>query len=40
MHGAVLNSAAMRMFDITAATETPPGRVIVRKEGSTEPAGW
>jgi len=39
MHGAVLNSAAMRMFDITAATETPPGGVIVRKEGSTEPDG-
>jgi len=39
MHGAVLNSAAMRKFDITAATETPPGGVIVRKEGSTEPDG-
>jgi predicted amidohydrolase YtcJ len=39
MHGAVLNSAAMRMFGITAATETPPGGVIVRKEGSTEPDG-
>jgi predicted amidohydrolase YtcJ len=35
----VLNSAAMRMFDITAATETPPGGVIVRKDGSTEPDG-
>lgn len=39
MHGAVLNSAAMRMFDITAATKTPPGGVIVRKQGSTEPDG-
>jgi predicted amidohydrolase YtcJ len=39
MHGAVLNSAAMRMFDITAATETPPGGVIVRREGSIEPDG-
>ncbi len=39
MHGAVLNSAAMRKFGITAATETPPGGVIVRKEGSTEPDG-
>lgn len=39
MHGAVLNSAAMRMFDITADTPTPPGGVIVRKEGSTEPDG-
>ncbi|WP_059015180.1 amidohydrolase [Mycobacterium sp. M26] len=39
MHGAVLNSAAMRMFDITADTPTPPGGVIVRKEGTTEPDG-
>jgi len=39
MHGAVLNSAAMRMFGITAETETPPGGVIVRKPGSTEPDG-
>ncbi|WP_328350089.1 amidohydrolase [Mycobacterium sp. NBC_00419] len=39
MHGAVLNSAAMRQFDITAATPTPPGGIIVRKEGSTEPDG-
>lgn len=39
MHGAVLNSAAMRMFGITADTVTPAGGVIVRKEGSTEPDG-
>ncbi|MCV7177674.1 amidohydrolase [Mycolicibacterium sphagni] len=39
MHGAVLNSAAMRIFGITAETPTPPGGVIVRKEGSTEPDG-
>ena len=39
MHGAVLNSAAMRKFGITAETETPPGGVIVRKEGSNEPDG-
>ncbi len=39
MHGAVLNSAAMRMFNITAETETPPGGVIVRKPGTTEPDG-
>ncbi len=39
MHGAVLNSAAMRRFDITADTPTPPGGVIVRKEGSDEPDG-
>lgn len=39
MHGAVLNSAAMRQFGITAQTETPPGGVIVRKPGSSEPDG-
>lgn len=39
MHGAVLNSAAMRVFGITAETETPAGGVIVRKPGSTEPDG-
>jgi hypothetical protein len=39
MHGAVLNSAAMQMFGITADTPTPPGGVIVRKPGSTEPDG-
>lgn len=39
MHGAVLNSAAMRKFGITAQTETPAGGVIVRKPGSTEPDG-
>jgi len=39
MHGAVLNSAAMRRFDISADTVTPPGGVIVRKPGSNEPDG-
>ncbi len=39
MHGAVLNSAAMRRFGITADTVTPPGGVIVRKDGSDEPDG-
>lgn len=39
MHGAVLNSAAMRMFGIDADTQTPPGGVIVRKPGTTEPDG-
>lgn len=39
MHGAVLNSAAMRRFGITADTITPPGGVIVRKDGSDEPDG-
>jgi predicted amidohydrolase YtcJ len=39
MHGAVLNSAAMKQFGISAATKTPEGGVIVRKPGSNEPAG-
>jgi predicted amidohydrolase YtcJ len=39
MHGAVLNSAAMKRWNITAETRTPPGGIIVRKPGSNEPAG-
>jgi predicted amidohydrolase YtcJ len=39
MHGAVLNSVAMRTYGISAATVTPPGGVIVRKPGSDEPDG-
>ncbi len=39
MHGAVLNSAALKRFGISADTETPPGGVIVRKPGSNEPYG-
>jgi predicted amidohydrolase YtcJ len=39
MHGAVLNSAAFRRYGISAATQTPPGGVIVRKPGSNEPSG-
>jgi predicted amidohydrolase YtcJ len=39
MHGAVLNSAAMKMFDISAKTKTPPGGIILRKPGSNEPSG-
>ena len=39
MHGAVLNSAAMKKFGISAATQTPEGGVILRKPGSNEPAG-
>src|SRR5271168_482167 len=38
-HGAVLNSAALKKFNITAKTPTPPGGVILRKPGSQEPAG-
>ncbi|MFO1114625.1 MAG: amidohydrolase family protein [Beijerinckiaceae bacterium] len=39
MHGAVLNSAALKKYGITAETKTPPGGVIVRKDGSQEPWG-
>jgi predicted amidohydrolase YtcJ len=39
MHGAVLNSAAMRTYGISSETVTPPGGVIVRKPGSEEPDG-
>jgi predicted amidohydrolase YtcJ len=39
LHGAVLNSAAMRKWGISAATPTPPGGVILRKDGSDEPDG-
>jgi predicted amidohydrolase YtcJ len=39
MHGAVLNSLAMKKWGITSETPTPPGGIIVRKEGSNEPAG-
>lgn len=39
MHGAVLNSAAMKKWNISAATKTPPGGVIVRKPGTQEPYG-
>ena len=39
MHGAVMNSAALQQFGISAATRTPPGGVIVRKPGSDEPYG-
>jgi hypothetical protein len=39
MHGAVLNSAALKMFGYSAQTETPPGGIIVRKPGTNEPHG-
>jgi predicted amidohydrolase YtcJ len=39
MHGAVLNSAALKKYGISAATKTPAGGVIVRKPGSQEPLG-
>lgn len=39
LHGGVLNSAALQKWGITAATPTPRGGVIVRKEGGNEPDG-
>ncbi len=39
MHGAVLNSAAMKKWNLSAKTKTPPGGVIVRKPGTQEPYG-
>ena len=39
MHGAVLNSAAMKKWNVSAKTKTPPGGVIVRKPGTNEPYG-
>jgi predicted amidohydrolase YtcJ len=39
MHGAVMNSAAMKKWNISAKTKTPPGGVIVRKPGTSEPYG-
>jgi predicted amidohydrolase YtcJ len=39
MHGAVMNSAALRQFGISADTPTPPGGIIVRKPGTNEPYG-
>lgn len=38
-HGGVLNSMALKAFDITAATVTPPAGVILREPGTNEPAG-
>lgn len=39
MHGAVLNSPALKKWGISSDTPTPPGGVIVRKKGSNEPQG-
>ncbi len=39
MHGAVMNSLALKKYGISAATRTPPGGVIVRKPGTEEPYG-
>lgn len=39
MHGVVLNSLALKYYDISAETETQAGGVIVRKPGTKEPWG-
>lgn len=39
LHGAVLNSVALKKYGITAETKTPEGGIIARKPGTTEPAG-
>jgi hypothetical protein len=39
MHGAVLNSLALKHYGIDAKTKTPPGGIIVRKPGTNEPYG-
>ena len=39
MHGAVLNSAALQKWGISAKTKTPAGGIIVRKPGTQEPYG-
>ena len=39
MHGAVMNSLALKKYGYSADTVTPPGGVIVRKEGTNEPYG-
>jgi len=38
-HGAMLNSKALAMYGVTAATPTPTGGVIGREPGSNEPNG-
>ncbi len=39
LHGAVLNTAAFKKFNITADTPVPPGGVMVLKPGTREPEG-
>jgi predicted amidohydrolase YtcJ len=38
-HGAVLNTAALKTFDITDKTPTPEGGLIAREPGTQQPAG-
>jgi predicted amidohydrolase YtcJ/heat shock protein HslJ len=39
MHGAVMNSLALKKYGISSETKTPAGGVIVRKPGTEEPWG-
>jgi predicted amidohydrolase YtcJ len=39
MHGAVMNSLALKKYGYSAETVTPPGGVMVREEGTGEPYG-
>ena len=39
MHGAVMNTLALKKYGISAETKTPPGGVIVRQPGTEEPWG-
>ncbi len=39
MHGAVLNSLALKQFGFDSKTKTPAGGIIVRKPGTNEPWG-
>jgi predicted amidohydrolase YtcJ len=38
-HGAVLNSLALKTFNVTSDTPTPDGGLIAREPGSSQPAG-
>jgi predicted amidohydrolase YtcJ len=39
MHDAVLNAAAMKRWNVSSATKTPPGGMTARKPGTNEPYG-
>ncbi len=39
LHGAVLNSLALKKFGYSAKTKTPQGGIIIRKPGTNEPYG-
>jgi predicted amidohydrolase YtcJ len=39
MHGAVLNSLALKKYGYSAEYKTPPGGIVVRKPGTNEPYG-